>query len=90
MTSVEKKLLSLNLALLFLFLCAHPAFAAGTEHAEEFLQSEASVAMGETLQCHEQNEVAMQSASEDDPYYSQIRMHLEMDGLTMRNGTSCF
>lgn len=69
MTSVEKKLLSLNLALLFLFLCAHPAFAAGTEHAEEFLQSEASVAMGETLQCHEQNEVAMQSASEDDPYY---------------------
>lgn len=69
MISVEKKLLSLNLALLFLFLCAHPAFAAGTEHAEEFLQSEASVAMGETLQCHEQNEVAMQSASEDDSYY---------------------
>ena len=69
MTSVEKKLLSLNLALLFLFLCAHPAFAAGTEHTEEFLQSEASVAMGETLQRYEQNKVATQSVSEDDSYY---------------------
>lgn len=68
MTSVEKKLLSLNLALLFLFLCAHPAFAAGTEHAEEFLQSEASVAMGETLQRQEQNEAATQSLSEEEPY----------------------
>lgn len=71
MTSVEKKLLSLNLALLFLFLCAHPAFAAGTEHADrtELLQSEASVAVGETLQLQEENEAATQSTSEDDSYY---------------------
>ena len=71
MTSVEKKLLSLNLALLFLFLCAQPAFAAGTEQADrtELLQSEASVAVGETLQIQEENEAATQSTSEDDSYY---------------------
>ena len=71
MTLVEKKLLSLNLALFFLFLCAQPAFAAGTEQADrtELLQSEASVAVGETLQLQEENEAATQSTSEDDSYY---------------------
>ncbi len=72
MTSVEKKLLSLNLALLFLFLCAQPAFAAGAERTDELLQSEASVAMGETLKRNEQNEVATQSVSEDDSYYISV------------------
>lgn len=72
MTSLEKKLLSLNLALVLLFLCVQPAFAADTERADstEPLQSEASAATEEHLRRQEpQNEIATQSASDEDAYY---------------------